>query len=99
MEKIKFLVSNGPCFPRHPRGLDLPPTPALRLGRRPADPLHGPRWSAVGLETARLRVAAARREVEATPPEWAGFARRNAELAARLVSPAGSTGRNDRDGL
>ena len=44
-------------------------------------------------------VAAARREVAATPPEWAGFVRRNAELAARLVSPAGSTGRNDRDGL
>ena len=44
-------------------------------------------------------VAAARCEVEATPPEWAGFARRNAELAARLVSPADSTGRNDRDGL
>jgi hypothetical protein len=44
-------------------------------------------------------VAAARREVDATPPEWAGFVRRNAELAARLVSPAGSTGRNDRDGL
>jgi excinuclease ABC subunit C len=46
-------------------------------------------------------VAAARRHVAATPPEWAGFARRNAELAARLrpVSPAGSTGRNDRDGL
>ena len=32
--------------------------------------------------------AAARREVAATPPEWAGFARRNAELAARLVSAA-----------
>jgi hypothetical protein len=36
--------------------------------------------------------------VAATPPEWAGFARRNAELAARLVSPLNSTGRNDRDG-
>jgi excinuclease ABC subunit C len=43
--------------------------------------------------------AAARRDVDATPPEWAGFARRNAELAARLVSPAGSMGRNDHDGL
>ena len=43
--------------------------------------------------------ATAGRDVAATPPEWAGFARRNAELAARLVSPAGSTGRNDRDGL
>ena len=32
--------------------------------------------------------AAARRDLAATPPEWAGFARRNAELAARLVSPA-----------
>ena len=37
--------------------------------------------------------------VAATPPEWAGFAHRNAELAARLVSPVSSTGRNDRDGL
>ena len=46
-----------------------------------------------------VTAAAARREVEATPPEWAGFARRNAELAARLVSAAGSTGRNDHDGL
>ena len=42
--------------------------------------------------------ATAGRDVAATPPEWAGFARRNAELAARLVSAAGSTGRNDRDG-
>jgi hypothetical protein len=41
----------------------------------------------------------ARLDVDATPPEWAGFARRNAELAARLVSAAGSMGRNDRDGL
>jgi excinuclease ABC subunit C len=40
-----------------------------------------------------------RRLVAATPPEWAGFAHRNAELAARLVSPVSSTGRNDRDGL
>ena len=43
--------------------------------------------------------AAARRSVDATPAEWARFARRNAELAARLVSPAGSVGRNDPDGL
>ncbi len=43
--------------------------------------------------------ATARRDVAGTPPEWAAFARRNAELAARLVSAAGSTGRNDRDGL
>jgi excinuclease ABC subunit C len=43
--------------------------------------------------------AASRRDVDATPPEWAGFAYRNAELAARLVSPVSSTGRNDRDGL
>jgi excinuclease ABC subunit C len=43
--------------------------------------------------------AIARRLVAATPPEWAVFARRNAELAARLVSPLSSTGRNDRDGL
>ena len=45
-------------------------------------------------------IAAARGPVAATPAEWAGFARRNAELAARLrpVSPAGSTGRTDRDG-
>jgi len=45
-------------------------------------------------------VATARRHVAATPPEWAGFARRNAELAATLrpVSAPGSTGRNDRDG-
>ena len=85
MEKIKFLVSNGPCFPRHPRVSTFPR--ADRDGR-----LSGWRRRACG-------VAAGRREVEATPPEWAGFARRNAELAARLVSPAGSTGRNDRDGL
>ena len=32
--------------------------------------------------------AAAGWDVAATPPEWAGFARRNAEPAARLVSPA-----------
>jgi excinuclease ABC subunit C len=46
-------------------------------------------------------VATARRHVAATPPEWAGFAHRNAQLAARLrpVSAAGSTGRNDPDGL
>jgi len=43
--------------------------------------------------------AAGRRLAAATPPEWAGFARRNAELAARLVSPVSSTGRKDRDGL
>jgi excinuclease ABC subunit C len=45
--------------------------------------------------------SAARRPVAATPPEWAGFAQRNAELAARLrpVSPGSSTGRNDPDGL
>jgi excinuclease ABC subunit C len=43
--------------------------------------------------------ATGRRLVAATPPEWAGFALRNAELAARLVSPVSSTGRNDRDGL
>ena len=33
--------------------------------------------------------ASARRHLSKTPPEWAGFAQRNAELAARL---AGSTG-------
>ena len=43
--------------------------------------------------------ATGRRLVAATPPEWAGFAHRNAELAARLVSPVSCTGRNDRDGL
>ena len=43
--------------------------------------------------------ATGRRLVAATPPEWAAFAHRNAELAARLVSPVSSTGRNDRDGL
>jgi len=43
--------------------------------------------------------AAGRRLAAATPPEWAGFAQRNAELAARLVSPVTSTGRNDRDRL
>jgi excinuclease ABC subunit C len=32
-------------------------------------------------------VAAARRHLAGTPPGWAGFARRNAELAARLSSP------------
>jgi excinuclease ABC subunit C len=31
--------------------------------------------------------AAARRHLAGTPPGWAGFARRNAELAARLSSP------------
>ena len=71
----------------------------VRLGGRPPDPFHGPRRAAVRLGAARLRCAAARRHVAATPPEWAGFAHRNAELAARLVSPAGSTGRNDHDGL
>jgi len=29
--------------------------------------------------------ASARRYLSQTPPEWAGFAQRNAELAARLV--------------
>ena len=43
--------------------------------------------------------ASARGPVAATPPEWAGFARRNAELAACLVSAARSPGRTDRDGL
>ena len=33
------------------------------------------------------RAAAARRHLAGTPPGWAGFARRNAELAARLSSP------------
>jgi hypothetical protein len=47
MEKIKFHISNGPCFPRHPR-------------------------------------------VSAFP---------RGDRDARLVSPAGSTGRNDGDGL
>jgi len=30
--------------------------------------------------------AAAGRHLAATPPEWAGFAQRNAELAARLAA-------------
>jgi len=42
--------------------------------------------------------AAARHHLDQTPAEWAGFAQRNAELAARLVSSAGFTGRTDRDG-
>jgi hypothetical protein len=44
--------------------------------------------------------ASARHHLDATPPEWAGFAHRNAELAARLaaVSAAVSTGRNEHDG-
>lgn len=43
--------------------------------------------------------ATARRHLVATPPEWAGFARRNAMLAARLaaVSAAVSRGRNEHD--
>jgi excinuclease ABC subunit C len=43
--------------------------------------------------------ASARLHLGATPPEWTGFARRNAELAARLaaVSAAVSTGRNEHD--
>ena len=94
MEEIKFLVSNGPRFPRHPRGLDLP-----RADRDAG--LDGAKAGrGVGGEARSMSdPGVGRQEVEVTPPEWAGFARRNAELAARLVSPAGSTGRNDRDGL
>jgi excinuclease ABC subunit C len=57
--------------------------------------------------------AAARQRLRATPTDWVAFARRNAELAAKLaagderrpteaarppVSRAGSPGRNERDG-
>ena len=34
----------------------------------------------------RCDAAAARRDRAATPPEWTGFAQRNAELAARLAA-------------
>ena len=36
--------------------------------------------------------AAARRYLDQSPPDWAAFARRNAELAARLRSPQCRTG-------
>jgi hypothetical protein len=34
--------------------------------------------------------AAARRHLAGTPPEWTGFAQRNAELAARLAADGGA---------
>ena len=85
LEALDWITAEQKVTLAQPSDFDV-----LRLGRRGAGSLRGPRRPPVRLEPARLRrppPPAVTWRRHRRNPAWADFARRSAELAARLRSP------------